>query len=182
MHDTGLIYTILHLTGFDIVDGLCDVHCNCSALGVGHEALRSQYTSDTADSTHHIRCCHANIEAKPVLGLDLLNEVVIANEISARFLSLSRLIALCEYENANDLTCTVRQNYRTTNLLVSVTGVNTQTDVSFDCLVELSLAGRNDDVQPLSGIIQLGTVDSLEAFNIFLTMLHNFFPPCGNSD
>ena len=40
----------------------------------------------------------------------------------------------------------------------------------------------NDDVQPLSGIIQLGTVDSLEAFNIFLTMLHNFFPPCGNSD
>ena len=45
------------------------------------------------------------------------------------------------------------QNDRAADLLVSVTGVNAQTDGNFHRLVELGLAGADDQLRGLIGIV-----------------------------
>ena len=172
MNDGGLVYAILNLTGLDIGDGLSHVHGNGAALGVGHEALRTKNASDAANYAHHVGGSYANVEAKPVFGLDLLYEILITYEIGAGFLSFLSLVALGEHENANLLAGTVGQYNSTTNLLVSVTGVYAQTGGNFDGLVKLSLSGSQNGLQTLAGIIQLLLIEGLYAILILLTVLH----------
>ena len=172
MADVGLIDTIFNLTGFNIGDCLGNIHGDGSALGVRHQALRTKNTTDTTDNAHHIGGSYADIESKPVLGLDLLDHILIAYEISACFECFTSLITLCKDENANGLAGTVGENDCAADLLVSVTGVNAQTDMSFNGFVELSLSGGENDFDTLFGIIKLLSVDSLHAFSILLAMLH----------
>ena len=69
------------------------------------------------------------------------------------------------------------QNDRAANLLVSVTGVNAQTDGNFHRLVELSLAGADDQLRGLIGIVLVQVVNQLHAVLILLAMLHFNIPP-----
>ena len=171
--DIGLINTILNLTGFNIGNSLGNIHGNGAALGVGHQALRAEDTTDAADNAHHIGGCYADIESKPVFGLDLLYHILITYEISACFECFASLIALCEDENADGLTGAVGQNDCAADLLICVTGVNTEADMGFDGLVKLCLTGGDDDFETLFGIVQLLLIEKLYAFVILLAMLHN---------
>ena len=73
------------------------------------------------------------------------------------------------------------QHNRAADLLVSMTGVNTQTDVRLDGLVELGLAGGDHQLGGLVRIVLIQMVDQLHAVLVLLTMLHFNFLPCGIS-
>ena len=171
--DVGLINTILDLTGFDIGNGLSHVHGNGAALGVRHQALGAEHTTDAADNAHHIGGGYADVETEPVLGLDLLDQILIAYEIGAGFLSLTGLIALGKNQNADYAAGAVGQYDCAANLLISVTGVNAQADVSLDGLIKLGLGGGQNGLDTLGGIVKLLLVDILNAFVILLTVLHS---------
>ena len=64
VHNGGLVHAVLHLTGFDVGDGLGHIHGDRAALGVRHQALRAQDTADTAHQTHHVRGGHADVETR----------------------------------------------------------------------------------------------------------------------
>ena len=127
--DVGLIDTIFNLTGFNIGDCLGNIHGDGSALGVRHQALRTKNTTDTTDNAHHIGGSYADIESKPVLGLDLLDHILIAYEISACFECFTSLITLCKDENANGLAGTVGENHCAAALLLTATEGNAQKDM-----------------------------------------------------
>ena len=172
MNDGGLVYAIFNLTGFDIVYGLGHVHGNGAALGVRHQALGSQYTSYTADGAHHVRRSYANVESEPVLGLDLLYQVIVAHEIGAGGLGFLSLVALGENQHADGLAGTVRQNHGAADLLVGVAGVYAQADRGFDGLVKLGLGGGEHRLNAFAGIVKLLLFDQLYAVLILLAMLH----------
>ncbi len=172
MADIGLIDAVFNLTCFNIGDRLGNIHGNGAALGVGHQALRSENAADTANNAHHIRGCDANIESKPVFGLDLLYHILIAYEICAGLEGFASLIALCEYENADGLAGAVGQNDCTANLLICVTGVNAEADMSFNGLIKLRLGGGDDDFDAIFGIVEPLPIDHFCTFDILFAMLH----------
>src|SRR5699024_8748771 len=133
----------------------------------------AQDLTQTANNAHHVGGCDDNVVIEEVLVLDLSNHILSANVLCTSSNSLVSLRALCEYQDANILTSTVRQNDRAANLLVSVTGVNAQLYMQLNGLVELSLSGRNNGCKRLSGIVQLGTVYQLCALYILFTFAHN---------
>ena len=56
LYVAGFIGTILYLAAFDFVDSFCNVHGYGANLRVWHEAFRSEYTAQTANNSHHVRC------------------------------------------------------------------------------------------------------------------------------
>ena len=108
VHDAGFVDAIFHLTGFDVGDGFGDVHGDRTALRVRHEAFRAEHATDATDDAHHIRGRDANVELKPVLGLDLFHEVFVANIVGAGFLRFAGFVSLCKDEDADFFTRTVR--------------------------------------------------------------------------
>ena len=137
MDDVGLVQSVLDLTGFDILDCLCDIHGNCAGLGVGHQTLRTKDTAETTDNAHHIGCSDYYVEIQPAFILDSGKELLAADEISACFLCLIQLRALCEYQDSDLLADTCGQNYRAADLLVSVTAVAACTNVDLNSLIKL---------------------------------------------
>ena len=137
MDNVCLVQSVLNLTSFDIVDSFCNVHCYCTSLRVWHKSFRSEYTSKTSNNTHHIRCSNYNVEVKPSLVLNLRDQFVSSNKVSACCFCFLCLSVLSEHKDANLLTCSVWKNYSTTDLLISVTSVTTCSDMSLDCLVKL---------------------------------------------
>ena len=53
-----------------------------------------------------------------------------------------------------------------------MTGVNAESYVELDCLIELSLSGLAHEVACFTDFIELSGVNELYAFIIFLSMLH----------
>ena len=136
MDNICLVQSVLNLTSLDIVDCFCNVHCYCTSLRVWHKTLRSEYTSETSNNTHHVRCSNYNIKVKPSFILDLRDKLVSAYKISSCCFCFFCLCILCEYKDTNFLSCSVRKNYSTTDLLICVTSVTTCSDMSFDCLIK----------------------------------------------
>ena len=176
MDDGGLIDAVLNLTSLGLGDGLGHVHGDGAGLGVRHEALGAEHAAQTADQTHHIRGGDTNVKSEPA-ALNLGDHVLSAHEIGAsggRFLGLG---ALGDHEDGLGFAGAVGQNDGAANLLIGVTGINAQTDGDLDGLVELGLGGLLYQRNGLFGIIQLGTIDQLDAVAIFLSGLHvNILP------
>ena len=128
--------------------------------------------AETADHTHHIGRCDDDIKAEPVFLGDLVNEILTANEISTSCLSSFILIFLAEYANPYSLTSAVRQYNCTTNLLVSVSGVNAQTDMSFYSFIKLCLSVFANQTQCFFRSILLAGIYSLAAVNILFSVFH----------
>ena len=177
MDDVGLVQTILHFTSLNLGDGLGHIHGDGAGLRVRHQALRAEDTTDAADQTHHIRGSHADIEVEPVFGLNLGDHVLIADVVSASRAGFISLRALSDDQHADRAASAMGQNDRAADLLVSVTGVNAQTDGNFHRLVELGLAGADDQLRGLIGIVLIQVVNQLHAVLILLAMLHFNIPP-----
>ena len=136
MDDISLIKSVLDLTGFDIINSLCNIHCYCAGLGVGHKSLRSENLTKTTYNAHHVRSCNYYVEIKPSVILDLRDELLASNVICTCCLCLGNLVALCKYKYTNLLTCSVRENYSAADLLLCMSSVTTCTDVYFYGLIK----------------------------------------------
>ena len=175
--DVRLVQTILNLTGFRLSDGLLDVGGNGAGLRGGHQALRSEELTETANRAHHIGAGNNGVKFKPVLFLDLLNEFHAAGIIGAGFLGLVHALGLAENKNADALARAVRQNDGTADLLVSVTAVDTELHMQLDGFVELRLAGGDDEIKCFLRLIQSLFINELCALFIIFTSEHFVFPP-----
>ena len=169
MDDVGLVQTVLDLTGLSLGDSLLDVRGDGAGLRRRHQALRSEDLTETANGTHHVGAGDNGIELKPVLLLDLLDEIHAACVVSAGCESLFNALRLAEAQDADGFTGAVGQDDRAADLLVSVTAVNTELDVQLDGLVELGLAGADNKIQSLHGIIECLLIDELCALFIIFT-------------
>ena len=172
MNDVCLIQTVFDLTCFDVVDCFCNIHGYCACLGVGHQAFRTQHTTQTANNAHHIGSCYCNVETEPVFILNLRNQILCAYEIRTCCKCFFSLCTLCEYQYTNCFTCTVRKNYGTTNLLISMSAVNTQTNMCFYCSVKFCSRCFLYQIDCICCIIQHCAIYELSCLAIFFTSFH----------
>ena len=170
--DVGLVKTVFDLTCFRFFNSLSNVHGNGTCLGVRHKALRTEKLTETADNTHHVGSCDNNVEIEPVFGLDLLNHVDVANVVSACCSCEVSLFALSENEGSYSLTGTVGKYDCTTNLLVSVTAVNAESDVNFDGFIEFRLGSLANEADCFVCIVKFRSIDELCALLILFTLKH----------
>ena len=173
MNNVCFVQTIFDLTCFNVINSLCNIHCNSSCFRVWHQAFWSEYTSETTNNTHHIRSSYNYVKLKPSFVLDLRNEFLAANIISTSCFCFCNFIAFCKYKNANFLTCSVRQYNCTTYLLVCMTSIYTKTDMSFNCFIEFCNCCFLYKVNGLSWIILNCSVYQLCSLNIFFTSFHD---------
>ena len=116
-----------------------------------------------------LRLCTADGKPAIYCFLDLLNGGLVADVVRAGFLGLMGLVALGENQHADGLAGAVGQDHRTADLLVSVTGVDAQTDGDFHGLIELGLGGLADQFHGVNDVILNAAIDQLSAVFIFLT-------------
>ena len=105
--DVGSVKTILNLTSLSVLNSLSNVRCNSAGLRGRHETLRTKYSTETANDTHHVRGSDNNVEIEEVFFLDTLNHIHTAYIVSASLFSLVIALFFAEYQNANVFTCTV---------------------------------------------------------------------------
>ena len=91
------------LPALDSLNSLGDVGSDGTGLRGRHQALRTEHLTETADNTHHVRGSDDDVEVEPVFLLDLLDEVHLADIVSAGSLGSLSLVALGEDENADVL-------------------------------------------------------------------------------
>ena len=177
MDDVGLVQTVLNLTGLDFLNGSGNVGGNGTGLGGGHQTLGAQDLTKTANNAHHVGRSHDHVELKPVLLGNLLNQLHAAHIVGAGSLGFLNLGVLGENQNTADLTGAVGQNHGAADLLVSVTGVNTQLDVQLNGLIELGGSALYNQAQSLGGLVLNSAVDELRAFFILFTSKQCNYPP-----
>ncbi len=183
MDDVGLVQTVLHLTGFDLLDSGGHVGGHGAGLGGGHQALGAQDLTKTAYNAHHVGGSDNHVELKPVLLGDLLHQLHAAHIVSAGSLGVLHLGVLGEDQNPAGLTGAVGQNHGAANLLVSVTGVNAQLDVQFHGLIKFCGSALHNQIQGFAGIILNGAVNQLGALLIlFASKQFNYPPYRGNAE
>ena len=177
MDDVGLVESVLDLTGFCLGDSLGNVRSDRTGLRGRHQATGTKDTTELTDDTHHVGSGDSNVEVQEAFVLDAVCKIFGTDDLCTGFFSGLGHIALGEDGDADALTGTVRENDCTTDLLVSVTGVDTQTDVSFDSFVELGFRCIADELESFVYLISLGFVDELFAVDIFLAVFHSSLPP-----
>ncbi len=90
--------------------------------------------------------------SKLIALLNLGDELVGTDDVGAGSLSLTGLLALGEDGNTNGLAGAVGQGDGTTDVLVSLTSIDAQTEVSLDGLVELGGVELLDELGSLKGV------------------------------
>src|SRR5262249_35006151 len=113
------------------------------------------------------------VEVEPVLFLDLLDDVLGADEVGARRFRLLRLLALGEDENALRFANAVRQHDRSANILIGLPWIDVQANRHFDGLVEFGPGSRDRERDSLAERITLLPIDRLRAFSISLAVLRH---------
>lgn len=84
--------------------------------------------------------------------MNLGDELVGTDDVGAGSLGLAGLLALGEDGNTNGLAGAVGQGDGTTDVLVSLTSIDAQTEVSLDSLVELGGVELLDELGSLKGV------------------------------
>ena len=178
MADAVTVGTILDTTSLELLDHAGDVHGDGAELGVRHEATGTKDTAKTANLAHHVGRSDACVKVD-VASLDLSNQVVGADDLSASSLGLTSLLALGEDGDAHVLADAVGQGDGATDVLVGLTGVDAQADGALDGLVKL---GGSELLHELHGglravelALNLGCL-----LLVLLSVLRHFLPPCGS--
>ena len=95
--------------------------------------------SESSDYAHHIGGSYYDVKIKPVFTLDLLSQFFRSDILCSGSFRFLHFVALCEDQNSLCFSCAMRQNDRASDLLVSVSSVNTQFDMDFDRFIKLGL-------------------------------------------
>jgi len=104
-------------------------------LGVRHLARRTQDPAKAPDYRHQVRRRDRHVEVVEAF-LDLLGEILGADDVGAGLLGLARLVALREHGDLYVLAQPVGERDRPAKLLVGVTDVEPGANVHLDGLVE----------------------------------------------
>ena len=105
----GVVHGLGHVVGVD--DG--------AGARVGHQAARAEHAAEAADLAHQVALRERDVELGPA-ALDLLDQVVAADDVGAGLVRVARAFALGEDEHADGLAQAVRQQRGAAQLLVGV--------------------------------------------------------------
>ena len=141
VRDAELVGAILDLTGLELLDDAADVLGDGAELRVRHQTARTEDLTELADLAHLVGRGDGRVEVQEA-ALDLLDEVVAADDVGAGGLGLAGLVALGEDGDAHVLAGAVGQRNRAANLLLGLTSVDAEAEVDLDGLVELG-GGRS---------------------------------------
>ena len=161
------------LTALDVSNSLSNVGGDGAGLGVRHQATGAEHASHTANLGHLVGGCDSSVEVGPAT-LDLLDQVLGANNVSASSLSLGCLLASGENDDADGLTGAVGQGDSAANQLVSLAGVDAETHCNVNGSVVVLGAGFLDDLSGLQGGVQAAGVDLLGGGAVCLRALAHF--------
>src|SRR5208282_1820063 len=109
VHDTGLVHAVIDLAGLDLGDRLGDIERDGANLGIGHQATGPKDFADASDLAHHVGGRDHAVEVEPVLFLDLLYDLVAADEVRTRLAGLALFLALGDHQHARNRTGSVRK-------------------------------------------------------------------------
>ena len=149
MHVPGLVHPELDLTGLDLLHGPADVQGDRAGLGCGHESARTEYAAQGTHLAHEVGRRHGDVEVEPPF-LDLVDEFH-AHEVGSGVGGLLGLVALCDDQDANGLSCPVRQDHRSADDLIGLTRIDAQTGGNLHRLVELREGELLDELHRLVG-------------------------------
>ena len=161
---------VLDLAALDLLDSLGDVGGDGAELGVGHHAARAEDLAESADLGHHVRRGDGSVEVD-VASLDIGNEVVRTDDVSTGILCLLGLVALGKDGDADGLAGAVGQRDGTADLLICLTGVDVQTEMGLDALVEVRRGNLLGELCSLHRGVELISLDLLEGCLVFLAVL-----------
>ena len=172
MDDVCFIQTVFDFTSFDVDDCFFYGPWNCTSFGVRHQAFGTQYTTQTTNNAHHIGCCYCNVKTEPVFILDFGDQILCSYEIRTSCQSFFSFVAFCEYQYTNCFTCAVGKNDCTTNLLISMSAVNAQTNMCFYSCIKLCCGSFLHQIDSFCCIIESCSVYQFRSFNIFFSSFH----------
>ena len=175
MDNAGLIDAKFQFAGFDFPHRLTDVDGHRAGLGIGHEAARTQNLTDAADGRHHIRCCHRLVKIEPTF-VDLLDQLVAADEIGPCLLCFLFLFPFGEGENPNGFTHAVRQIHRAANILIRLPRIHSKPDRHFHGFVEFRARRVLHQAQAVLQGIALSAVDFGQRGAIVFPISTHVFP------
>src|SRR5699024_6251839 len=141
MDNVCFVKSVLDLTSLDILDRFCYVHGYRSGFRIRHQALRSKYTSETSNDSHHVRGSYYYVELEPVLVLDLRSQPISAYIVCSSCLCFLTFCTFCKYKDTHLLPSAVRQYNCPPDLLITVTSVTSGSDMSLDRLIKFSYCG-----------------------------------------
>ena len=171
-----LVDAEVDLAALDVLYGLGHIRGDGAGLGVGHQATRAQHTSDPADLGHLIRGGNGGVEIQEAT-LDLLDEVVAADHVSAGGDGLLCLLADGEHRDPGGLTGAVRQADGAAHHLVGLARVHTEADRDLNGGVLLLRGRLLGQLRRLKRGVKLVAVDLLGGFLVCLAVLAH----CGSN-
>ena len=99
LDDARLLYMELFRTALGTLHGSGDVHRHCADLGVWHDATGTEHLTEATDQRHHVWCGDTAIEVD-LAFVDLLDQVLGADDVGTRGLRLVRLAAARKHADA----------------------------------------------------------------------------------
>src|SRR5208282_695655 len=168
VHDAGLVHAVVHLAGLDLGDRLGDVEGDGANLGIGHQAAGPKDFADTSDLAHHVRGRDDAVEVEPVLFLDLLYDLVAADEVRTRLARLALLLALGDHQHARNRTGPMRKHDSAAHVLVGLARIDAEPHCYLDRLVELGDLVSDDQLDRFFERVALFAIDLLGRFLVFL--------------
>ena len=181
MADAVTISTILNATGLELGDHLSDVHGHGAELGVRHEATGTEDLTDATNLGHHHRGGDGSIEVDLAL-LDLGDELVGTDDVGAGLSGLLGLSALGEDGDTDGLAGAVGQGDGATDVLIGLTGVDAEAEVSLNGLVELGVSKLLHELDGLERRVNGSAVNLSGGLTELLAMLgSHVITSCGAS-
>ena len=108
MRDAVAVGTVLHAAALELVDGLGHVVGDGAQLGVRHETAGAEDLAQATNLAHLVGGGNGGVEVE-LAGLNLLRELVGADDVSARLFGGTGSFALGEHGHADGLARAVRQ-------------------------------------------------------------------------
>src|SRR5690606_28855290 len=123
MYDSLLVDAVFHAASLSFCYGLFYVSCNSTALRVWHKSAWTKKPCVFTKFWHKLWRCDKNVKVE-LFFIKLLEELFFAYDICASLLCLGVFVSWCEYRDANCFTGTVWQAHCLTDVLISLTWVN----------------------------------------------------------
>src|SRR4051812_33788346 len=176
-----LVDAEVDLAALDVADRFSHIGGDGAGLRVGHQATRAEHTGDAAHLGHLVGGGDRGVEVEET-ALDLLDEVVAADDVGACGFGLCGLVANGEHRDAGRLTRAVRQVDGAAHQLVGLARIDAEPDGDLDGRVLLLRRRLLGELRGLERGVQLVPVHLLGGFAVCLACLAHYLSPnqrCG---
>ena len=135
MDDGLFVDAIFDLSGFCFFYGFFDVSRNGSGFRVWHEAFWTEHTGEFSELWHVARSRDKDVKVDSAF-FEPFQEFFVFGNISAGGFTFFRFVERSKNGDTNSFSISVRKNNSRADVLVGLSGINTEANVSFDSRIE----------------------------------------------